>query len=365
MGRAIALATPVFFALIALEYLWGRARGRNTYRLNDAINSLSLGVLSQLSGLYTRALRVGIYAFLFAQFAIVELPAHSPWVWAFALLAYDFCYYWQHRVSHESALFWAAHVVHHQSQEFNLSTALRQTGTGALLGWIFYVPMAIAGVPPTLFAVVALVDLLYQYWIHTEHVGRLGWIDRVLATPSNHRVHHAVNDGYVDRNYGGILIVWDRLFGTFVDEHERCVYGTRAPLASWDPLWANLEGYAAIGRKLRAARGWRERLRAVFGRPGWQPAAAPAATQFTLSSVHRYDPPLSRPAALAASIGLALAIAGTLPLLWNATSPAPAIEGAAAGLVVLLLWGVGRLMQAQSHTAGLTSGRTSAATPRD
>jgi hypothetical protein len=209
--------------------------------------------------------------------------------------------------------------------------------------------------------VVALVDLLYQYWIHTEHVGRLGWIDRVLATPSNHRVHHAVNDGYVDRNYGGILIVWDRLFGSFVDERERCVYGTRAPLASWDPLWANLEGYAAIGRKLRVARGWRERLLAVFGPPGWQPAAAPPAAPFTLARVSRYDPPLSRSAALVASIGLALAITGTLPLLWNAASPATALHAAGAGLVVLLLWGVGRLMQAPP----VTSGRTSAATPRD
>jgi sterol desaturase/sphingolipid hydroxylase (fatty acid hydroxylase superfamily) len=361
MGRTIALATPVFFALIVLEYLWGRARSRNTYRLNDAINSLSLGVLSQLSGLYTRALRVGIYAFVYAHLAVFELPAGSPWVWALALLAYDFCYYWQHRVSHESALFWAAHVVHHQSQEFNLSTALRQTSTGALLGWIFYVPMAIAGVPPALFAVVALVDLLYQYWIHTEHVGRLGWIDRVLATPSNHRVHHAVNDGYVDRNYGGILIVWDRLFGSFVEERERCVYGTRAPLASWDPLWANLEGYAAIGRKLRVARGWRERRLAVFGAPGWQPAAAPPTVQFTLARVSRYDPPLSRPAALAASIGVALAIGGALPLLWNAANPGASLQAAGAGLVVLLLWRVGRLMQAPP----VTSARTSAAAPRD
>jgi len=133
MGRAIAIATPFFFALIGLEYAWGRLRGRNTYRLNDAVNSLSLGVLSQLSNLFTQLLRVGLYAFVWAQLAIWKLPAEAWWVWVTGIVVYDFCYYWHHRVGHESAIFWASHVVHHQSQEFNLSTALRQTSSGALL----------------------------------------------------------------------------------------------------------------------------------------------------------------------------------------------------------------------------------------
>lgn len=186
MGRTIALATPVFFLMIVLEYAIGRMRGRSNYRVNDAISSLSLGVMSQVVNLFTRLLGLG----------------------------------------HESAVFWASHVVHHQSQEYNLSTALRQTSSGALLGWIFYLPMAIAGVPPEVFVVAAIIDLLYQFWIHTEQVGKLGGFDRWFASPSNHRVHHAVNDRYVDRNYGGIFMIWDRLFGTFVEERERCVYGT-------------------------------------------------------------------------------------------------------------------------------------------
>ena len=150
--------------------------------------------------------------------------------WLLALVFYDFCYYWLHRAGHETAIFWAAHVVHHQSQDYNLSTALRQTSSGALLGWIFYVPMAMAGVPPLVFGIVALIDLLYQFWVHTEHVGKLGWFDRWFCSPSNHRVHHAVNDSYLDRNYGGILIIWDRLFGSFKEEDEKCVYGTRIAL---------------------------------------------------------------------------------------------------------------------------------------
>ena len=137
MGRAIAIATPFFFVLIGLEYAWGRLRGRNTYRLNDAVNSLSLGVLSQLSNLFTQLLRVGLYALAWTQLAIWRLPTDAWWVWVAGVVAYDFCYYWHHRLGHESAIFWASHVVHHQSQEFNLSTALRQTSSGALLGRLF------------------------------------------------------------------------------------------------------------------------------------------------------------------------------------------------------------------------------------
>ena len=142
--------------------------------------------------------------------------------WAIGLVAYDFLYYWHHRAGHRVALFWAAHVVHHQSEDYNLSTALRQTSSGWLVGWIFYLPMAIAGFPPLVFAVVALIDLLYQFWVHTEQVGRLGGFDRWFCAPSNHRVHHAVNDVYLDRNYGGVLLVWDRLFGTYAEEDPQC-----------------------------------------------------------------------------------------------------------------------------------------------
>ncbi|HWS74824.1 MAG TPA: sterol desaturase family protein, partial [Quisquiliibacterium sp.] len=211
----ITWATPVFLALIAFELLWGWRRGRNTYRLNDAITSIGLGALSQVAGVFTRVLRLAIYALAFEYLAVAHWPPDAWWALPAALVFYDFCYYWHHRWMHEVSAAWAAHVVHHSSEDYNLSTALRQTGTGDLLGWIPYLPMAIAGVPPSLFVTVALIDLLYQFWIHTGHVCRLGWFDRVFASPSNHRVHHAVNDRYLDRNYGGILILWDRLFGSF------------------------------------------------------------------------------------------------------------------------------------------------------
>ena len=151
MGRIIAYATPVFFAMIAIEYLVGRARGRNNYRLNDAVNSLSLGVMSQVVGLFTRALTIGIYAVVYSAVAVWQLPADQWWVWLLGIVFYDLCYYWFHRVGHESAVFWASHVVHHQSQEYNLSTALRQTSSSALLGWIFYLAIAMGGIPAEIF----------------------------------------------------------------------------------------------------------------------------------------------------------------------------------------------------------------------
>jgi sterol desaturase/sphingolipid hydroxylase (fatty acid hydroxylase superfamily) len=349
VSRAIALATPAFLALIALEYAVGRARGRSNYRLNDALNSLSLGVMSQVVGLFTRLLAVGIYAAVWSVAAPWPLPADQWWVWALAVVAYDFCYYWNHRLGHESAIFWASHVVHHQSQEYNLSTALRQTSSGALLGWIFYLPMAIAGFPPEVFVFAALVDLLYQYWIHTEHVGRLGWFDRWFASPSNHRVHHAVNDRYLDRNYGGILMVWDRMFGTFVEEGEKCVYGTRSPLESWDPLWANLEVYVDLARRSWQATGWRERLGVWFMPPGWRPAPAggprwrPAS--FDPATVRRYDPPIPPRHAATALALFFVALLAAVPLLWFAGQLALAQRAAAAGAIIGLLWAAGRWMK--------------------
>jgi sterol desaturase/sphingolipid hydroxylase (fatty acid hydroxylase superfamily) len=355
MGRTIALATPVFFALIALEWAIGRVRGHSNYRLNDAINSLSLGVISQVVGLFTRLLAVGIYAAVYSIASLWQLPADQWWVWALAIVAYDFCYYWNHRLGHESAVFWASHVVHHQSQEYNLSTALRQTSSGALLGWIFYLPMAIGGIPPQVFVVAAVVNLLYQYWIHTEQIGKLGWFDRWFGSPSNHRVHHAVNDRYIDRNYGGILMVWDRIFGSFVEEDEKCVYGTRAPLESWDPLWANLEVYADLARKSWRAERWRDRLAVWFLPPGWQPATVggPAWNKpsFDLSRVRRFDPPMDRATRAFALVHFALALAGSLPLLWHSDSLPPAALAAGAIGVVTVLWVTGTVMQGRLRPA--------------
>ncbi len=351
-AQIIVLATPVFLGLIALELAVGLARGRNTYRLHDAMASIGLGMLSQVIGLFVKFLNIGLYAAVFGSVALFTLPADSPAVWLAALLLYDLLYYWKHRFGHRVALGWAAHVVHHQSEDYNLSTALRQTSTDWIANWFFYLPMALLGFPPLVFAVVALVDLLYQYWVHTQQIGKLGWFDRWFCAPSNHRVHHAVNDGYVDKNYGGILIIWDRLFGTYTEERddEPCVYGTRSPLRSYNPLWANLEVYAALARDSWHAGSWADKLRVWIKPPGWRPpdvAARFPKPPFDIRQVQRFDPSTSGLQKAVALLLFVALLAATVWLLWVAHTLSIAQLGlGAAGIVAglsLVGWlGAGR-----------------------
>jgi len=354
--QIIVLATPVFFLLIAIEWWVGRRRGRDTYRLNDALNSIGLGVMSQLTGVFSALLTLGIYTLVFKHAAPWQLPANAAWVWVAGLVFYDFCYYWHHRFGHTVALFWAAHVVHHQSEDYNLSTALRQTSSGWVGGWAFYLPMALFGFPPLVFGVVALVDLLYQYWVHTQQIGKLGWFDRWFCAPSNHRVHHAVNDQYLDRNYGGIFIVWDRLFGSYAEEDDAvpCVYGTRGPLRSWNPVWANLHNYAEMAKDSWRASTWGDRLRVWFKHPGWRPADVAAKwpkPAFDLRAVERFDPPMTRGAQLAAVAIFGLLLGATTLFLWNAHRLTLPEQLASAAGVIGLLWLVGWLSERRSPEA--------------
>jgi sterol desaturase/sphingolipid hydroxylase (fatty acid hydroxylase superfamily)/uncharacterized membrane protein YhhN len=353
-SQIIVLATPVFLALIAIELVVGHIRGRNTYRLDDALTSIGLGMLSQISAVFTVALRFGLYTAVFGAVALVPGSGfwNSPIGWLLALVFYDFCYYWNHRLGHTCALLWAAHVVHHQSEDYNLSTALRQTSSGALLGWIFYVPMAVAGVPPLVFGVVGLIDLLYQYWIHTQQIGRLGWFDRVFASPSNHRVHHAVNQRYVDKNYGGILMAWDHLFGSFEDESidEPCVYGTRSPLKSWDPLWANAEVYAALWRESRQARRWRDKLLVWVKPPGWQSpdmARHTPKSAFDIHQVQRFAPPVPIPVRRFAVAQFSLLLAGSGLYLWFTDSWPLWQSGVWFAVLLVGLWTMGAVLQSR------------------
>ncbi len=348
--QIIVLATPLFFLLIGIEWLVGRRRGRDTYRLNDALNSIGLGVLSQLAGVFSAAATLGLYTLVFRHASPWQLPADAAWVWVTGLLLYDFCYYWHHRLGHTVALLWGAHVVHHQSEDYNLSTALRQTSSGWIAGWLFYLPMALLGFPPLVFGVVALIDLLYQYWVHTQQIGKLGWFDRWFCAPSNHRVHHAVNDRYLDKNFGGILIVWDRLFGSYAEEDDAvpCLYGTRGPLRSWNPVWANLQQYAEMARDTRHASNWGDRLRIWFKHPGWRPADVAAKwpkPAFDIRKVERYDPPMSRGAQLAAVAAFGVLLGATTAFLWNAHRLSLAQQVAIAAVVVGLLWLVGWLSE--------------------
>ena len=368
MEQEIVLyALPVFLLLMAVEWAWGRRRGRDNYGLADTLNSLSQGLLSQAVAVVTPLIQTGLYAWAQPQLRGLA-PGfwphaaafwQSPWGWGLAVVVYDFTDYWLHRVSHESALFWAAHAVHHQSEHFNLSTALRQESFYSVMGAPFFVPMALLGVPVEQFIVAGMVVLIYQFWIHTEHVGRLGWLDRVLSTPSNHRVHHAVNPGYLDKNYGAIFVVWDRLFGSFAPETEPCVYGTVKPLASWNPLWAVGQFYAELWRRMQATPRWADKLRVVFKSPGWLPPGAAVVAELPTAlrlAQPRFDPPVPRAAqGLAAALFLA---EGGAVLLWLLRSDEIGFGAnlAAAGLLAAGLWCVGRALTPAPRLAATALG---------
>lgn len=351
MEKIIVLAFPFFLLLIGAEFIYGWLKRRNTYRINDALSSLSQGVISQLVALLTQLFQIGLYSAVYHEVATVSLASFwASWSgWVVAVVLFDFCDYWLHRAGHECAVMWAAHQVHHQSQDFNFSTALRQESTVVFIGWVFYLPMALLGVPPEQFAVAGLVVLLYQFWIHTEHIGKLGWFDRVFSSPSNHRVHHAVNDQYLDKNYGGMLVIWDRLFGTFAEEGEPCVYGTRSGLNSWDPALAIGDEYRTLWRLTWQTARWPDRLRIWFKHPGWRPAdlaghlPSPA---FDLAAARRiYHPPLTRRAEYLALLQFMMALGAAAACLWSAERLSYGQLLILATAIFLALWSLGLYME--------------------
>ncbi|WP_035796013.1 sterol desaturase family protein [Kitasatospora mediocidica] len=270
---------PAFVLLTVVElasFRFHPDRDEQGYAGRDTATSLTMGLGSLLFDAGWKIPIVAVYS------ALYELtPLRVPVLWwtvPLMLLAQDFCYYWQHRGHHVVRVLWACHVVHHSSRHYNLSTALRQPWTGAT-SWVFYVPMVLAGVHPAALAFCSSVNLVYQFWIHTERIDRLpAPVEYVLNTPSHHRVHHASQGGYLDRNFGGILILWDRLFGSFTPETIRPVYGLTKNLSTFNPLLVATHEYAAIARDLAAADSWGDRLRHLTKGPGWQPGPATTAT---------------------------------------------------------------------------------------
>ena len=301
----IAIAVPFFMLALVMELIIDWRKGSGLYRSNDAINSLSAGILSTTIGYFTRFLPLIAWGFVLRNFALIDmqpewfdLSARGLLLWVVAALAWDFCYYWFHRFSHEISVLWAAHAVHHQSEDYNLSTALRQTSTGFLFGWIFYTPLFLIGFPLEVLITVNAINLIYQFWVHTQMVRRLGVLDRILVTPSNHRVHHAQNERYIDKNYGGMLILWDRFFGTFEDEAEEepVVFGVRKPLANLNPFWANLQVYDYLLFDARKASRWRDKVAVWFRRTGWRPADVEARhpkRQTDFSQFKKFDPQIA------------------------------------------------------------------------
>jgi sterol desaturase/sphingolipid hydroxylase (fatty acid hydroxylase superfamily) len=275
MIPAVLYAVPAFLLLIVMEFLSFRflpddeERG---YEARDTATSLSMGLGSQIIGvpwkMFTAVAFAGLYVI-----SPFQLDPTDWWVWVLLFFADDLAYYWFHRLHHEVRVLWAGHVVHHSSQFFNLSTALRQSWT-PMTSLPFWLGLAALGFPPWMIFLQQSISLAYQFFLHTERVDRM-WrpIEWFFNTPSHHRVHHGSNDPYLDRNYGGILIVWDRLFRSFEPEGEKVNYGLTSNIRTYNPLKVATHEYAAIWRDLRRATTWRHRAGYLFGRPGWQPAA--------------------------------------------------------------------------------------------
>lgn len=344
-ARIVALAVPVFVVMIAAEVLIARRRGLRLYRFADAVTDLACGIASRVFHLFDTAVLVGLYALLWRTTAVTTLPDDHPATWIFAFVAIDFLYYWWHRVSHNVNVLWAVHVVHHHSEDYNLAVALRQAMFSLATSTIFYLPLAIVGVSPVVFAVCQALNTIYQFWIHTELVGRLpAPIEAVMNTASHHRVHHGINPRYLDKNHAGVFIIWDKLFGTFEPETEPVVYGVVTPIRSMNPIWANFEHFATIGRMVAAADTFGDKLRCLFGSPAFRPAALggpKAAPEVSREAFVKYDPVPARglPAYIVAWF-LVVSAATTVLMERAPTMPAlPLVALAALLLWTLLGWG--------------------------
>jgi alkylglycerol monooxygenase len=329
----IVLSIPVFFILIGIELLVERFTHQKLYRLQDSIANISCGITSQLSGLFLSIFGIGIYQLLFEKFAIFTLERTTWWYWIALILLVDFAYYWAHRMSHEVNLFWGGHVVHHQSEEYNLSVALRQSSLQVIWTFAFNLPIALLGFQTLDFVLVAAFNTLYQFWIHTETIGKLPrWIELIFNTPSHHRVHHGRNPKYIDRNHAGSLIIWDRMFGTFQAEEEKPTYGITKPLKSY----------------LKRIPPMRDKLKYLFMKPGWLPdylggyRPAPEVDPVTFK---KYDTPSPLSLNLYVLFHYLICLGGTALFLFNAEKFSLAEQGFITVLITITVVNCGVLFE--------------------
>ena len=268
MLKPTVIAIPIFALLIAAENFLA-VRQEENYDRRDVWTNIALGFGSIAFGVVFGLIQAFFYEGIYEHIAPFQMPMNVWWSWTILLFADDFLYYWFHRVSHEMRFFWNFHVVHHSSNQYNLSVAVRQSWFSGIAHWIFYLPLALAGFPLWAFATMHGLNLIYQFWIHTKAVKKLPAVfEYILNTPSHHRVHHGADDIYLDKNYAGIFIFWDRLFGTFIEETDAPRYGTIKPLASYNWLWINSHGWFEMFEAMRQKRTISSKLRCIFGTPG-------------------------------------------------------------------------------------------------
>ena len=268
----VILSIPLYFLLIGFELLYQAIKKIKVYRTNDAISNISCGISSQVTNAIWGVLSIGMYQFVYQFWSITEMP-NTWWSHLGLFILVDLMYYWFHRASHEINFLWnTAHVVHHQSEDYNLSVALRQASFGGVFSMLFYLPLAFLGFNTYAFITVKGINLIYQFWIHTEAINKMPrWFEFIFNTPSHHRVHHGRNPKYIDKNHAGTLMIWDRLFGSFQKEEEKPTYGVTKPTKTWNPVWANILPIVDMVTQVKETPGFTNKLKVLFFKPGWRP----------------------------------------------------------------------------------------------
>lgn len=348
----IALSIPIFFSLMSIEFIYAWVSKRSLYRLNDSMNDLACGIINQVISVFTAVLIFGFYVAVYEAYHLFPIPEASWWAWALCVVGVDLGYYWFHRMSHEVNFLWVTHVVHHQSEEYNLSVALRQGAIEPWATWVFYLPLALLGFPPLMYLTCNALITLYQFWIHTRAIDRLGPLEAVFTTPSHHRVHHGCNPKYLDRNYSGFLIVWDKLFGTFQVEEEEPTYGLVKPLASWNPLYANIKFPLRVWRYSRSLPSLRARLGIWLKGPSALPSDI-----IEVEGRHKYDASISGWRAAWVLIQFVTGLAGAVFLLFSGEWVGRGPQLVMATWVLATLTGVGAVFENKPWALGFEAAR--------
>lgn len=343
----IVLSIPLYFIFIGIEALVGWRRGQRIYRAADVANNLMLGLAQTVFAVLVAGFIVGNYALLY-EHRLFDISVEAIWAWIILFLAQDFLYYWFHRISHRMNLAWIGHAPHHQSEDFNFAVALRQGPFQPLFSSIFYLPLALFGFPPAMFATVAGINTVYQFFLHTELVRTLGPLEWILNTPSHHRVHHGCNGRYLDKNHGAMLIIWDRMFGSFELERQTPVYGTVKPIETFSPIrstWAPVRDLLTL---VLAAPRWRDKLVAWAKPPEWRPVGLPPADMDIRLDRPKYHVRPSRAAFAYFVLGFALLVGVSLIFLFKGVSASLITKLVFASWFVLAIAGLGAVLEGRT-----------------
>lgn len=318
MKIAISVVILAFLFLVVIESIYSWRKNKALFRLNDTLSNLGIGVGSRIFGLFSKIFLLLVYVWMYENVSLFNIP-FTWWSVVLCLILFDFLFYWAHRWGHEVNFFWGAHSVHHQSEEYNLSVALRQSWIHDTLAFVIFLPIPLLGFDVVTFAIASSVDSFYQFWIHTRVIKKMpNWFEFVFNTPSHHRVHHGINPKYIDKNHAGVFIIWDRMFGTFQKEEEEPVYGITKQLKSWNPFWANVHYYIELIEISKGFNSVKDKIRLIFSKPGWMPENLGGYKP--VESIHdnpKYDVTTNKLMMRYVFVQFVLILVGTIALLYH------------------------------------------------